>query len=334
MTLYRVTPACRLLELNMNPDLVGALRGAVQEEDHVVPAERLHTVSPNQRVSRDRARPPVEEIDRRHFSVIDSKLHRLTSIPEGNPGLRRATEETHYRHIYDTVAIDGSTLTLPEVRQIIETHYAVPGKSLLEQSEAIGMDAAMKHIDTALLSKAGAISVADILQVHLRVLGYADPVEAGRLRTCQVYVGRHVPPHHQELQRHLEELVGWLNSEAALRLHPVEYAALTHYRLVDMLPFRYGNGRTARLLMNMALTQSRYPPITIRKEQRVEYFRALDTANQGDVRPFIRFIAKCTEITLDSLLLVTSEHPGAPRDRPRPSLSRRPSSSNNQTLNQ
>ncbi|KAG7244071.1 hypothetical protein INR49_006233 [Caranx melampygus] len=314
--------------LSMNPDFVDALTelGTILEEDKdVVQADHLYTkalaISPcNERalVSRDRTLPLVEEIDQRYFSIIDSKVRRLMSIPKGNSALRRVMEETYYHHIYHTVAIEGSTLTLSEIRHIIETRYAVPGKSLQEQNEAIGVDAAMKYINTTLLSRSGAITVNDILEIHRRVLGYVDPVEGGRLRTNQVFVGHHIPPHPQDLEKHMQELVQWLNSEEALQLHPVEYAALAHYKLVYVHPFVDGNGRTSRLLMNLVLMQARYPPITIRKEQRAEYYAALDTANEGDVRPFIRFIAKCTEITLDTLLISTTEHavglPGARED--------------------
>ncbi|XP_035022017.1 protein adenylyltransferase FICD [Hippoglossus stenolepis] len=315
--------------LSMNPDFVEALTelGTIlEEEKDVVQADHLYTkalaISPcNERalVSRDRTLPLVEEIDQRYFSIIDSKVRRLMSIPKGNSALRRVMEETYYHHIYHTVAIEGSTLTLSEIRHILETRYAVPGKSLQEQNEAIGVDAAMKYMNTTLLSRSGAITVSDILDIHRRVLGYVDPVEGGRLRTSQVFVGHHIPPHPQDLQRHMQELVQWLNSDEALQLHPVECAALAHYKLVYVHPFIDGNGRTSRLLMNLVLMQARYPPITIRKEQRAEYYAALDTANEGDVRPFIRFIAKCTEITLDTLLISTTEHavglPGSRHDQ-------------------
>lgn len=315
--------------LSMNPDFVDALTelGTIlEEEKDVVQADHLYTkalaISPcNERalVSRDRTLPLVEEIDQRYFGIIDSKVRRLMSIPKGNSALRRVMEETYYHHIYHTVAIEGSTLTLSEIRHIIETRYAVPGKSLQEQNEAIGVDAAMKYINTTLLSRMGTITVSDILEIHKRVLGYVDPVEGGRLRTSQVFVGHHIPPHPHDLQRHMQELVQWLNSEEALQLHPVEYAALAHYKLVYVHPFVDGNGRTSRLLMNLVLMQARYPPVTIRKEQRAEYYAALDTANEGDVRPFIRFIAKCTEMTLDTLLISTTEHavglPAASQDQ-------------------
>ncbi|KAK6313226.1 hypothetical protein J4Q44_G00165730 [Coregonus suidteri] len=217
--------------LNMNPDFVEALTelGTIlEEEKDVVQADHLYTkalaISPcNERalVSHDRTLPLVEEIDQRHFGVIDSKVCRMISIPKGNSVLRRVMEETYYYHIYHTVAIEGNTLTLSEIRHIIETRYAVPGKSLQEQNEAIGVDAVMKYINTTLLSRAGAITVNDILEIHRRVLGYADPVE--------------------DLERHM--LVQWLNSEEALQLHPAEYAALTHYKLVYVHLFVDGNGR-------------------------------------------------------------------------------------------
>lgn len=303
--------------LNMNPDFVDALTelGTIVEEKDVIQADHLYTkalaLSPcDQRalVSRDRTLPLVEEIDQRHFGIIDKKVRQLMSIPKGNSALRRVMEETYYHHIYHTVAIEGNTLTLSEIRHIIETRYAVPGKSLQEQNEAIGVDSAMKYINTTLLSRSGAITVTNILEIHRRVLGHADPVEGGRLRTSQVFVGHHIPPHPQDVERHMQELVQWLNSDEALNLHPVELAALAHYKLVYVHPFVDGNGRTSRLLMNLVLMQANYPPITIRKEQRSEYYLALEMANEGDIRPFIRFIAKCTEMTLDTLLIATTEH--------------------------
>lgn len=85
------------------------------------------------------------------------------------------------------------------------------------------------------------------------------------------------------------------------------YAALAHYKLVHIHPFADGNGRTSRLLMNMILMQAGYPPVIIHKQRRHEYYENLRIANSGDVRPFVRFIAECTEQTLDLFLWATSE---------------------------
>ncbi|GCB81358.1 protein adenylyltransferase FICD isoform X2 [Scyliorhinus torazame] len=304
--------------LNMDPTNVDALNELgvfMEEEKDVIQADHLYTkaltISPCDEkalVNRDRTLPLVEEIDQKQFSIIDRKVKKLMAIPKGNAALHRVMEESYYHHIYHTVAIEGNTLTLSEIRHIIETRYAVPGKSLIEQNEVIGVDAAMKYLNKSLVSRIGSVNIDDILQIHKRVLGYVDPVEAGRFRTNQVFVGHHIPPHPRDVERQMQELVEWLNSEEAMSLHPVEFAALAHYKLVYIHPFVDGNGRTARLLMNLILMQAGYPPVTIRKEQRAEYYSALDLANEGDVRPFIRFIGKCTEMTLDLLLIATADH--------------------------
>ncbi|KAM8961272.1 protein adenylyltransferase FICD isoform 1-T2 [Pelodytes ibericus] len=313
--------------LNMDPDHVDALNELgifLEEEKDIIQADYMYSkalmISPHNEkalINRDRTLPLVEEIDQRYFSIIDSKVKKVMSIPKGNSALRRVMEESYYHHIYHTVAIEGNTLSLSEIRHIIETRYAVPGKSLEEQNEVIGMHAAMKYVNTTLVSRIGSVSISDILEIHRRVLGYVDPVEAGRFRINQVFVGHHIPPHPRDVEKHMQELVQWLNSEDAMNLHPVEFAALAHYKLVYIHPFVDGNGRTSRLLMNLILMQAGYPPITIRKEQRSEYYNVLDQANEGDVRPFIRFIAKCTETTLDLLLFATTEHPvGLPEPNP------------------
>ncbi|XP_077317410.1 protein adenylyltransferase FICD [Lithobates pipiens] len=313
--------------LKMDPDHVDALNELgilLEEEKDVIQADYLYSkalmISPHNEkalINRDRTLPLVEEIDQRYFSIIDSKVKKLMSIPKGSSALRRVMEESYYHHIYHTVAIEGNTLSLSEIRHIIETRYAVPGKSLEEQNEVIGMHAAMKYMNTTLVSRIGFVTINDILEIHRRVLGYVDPVEAGRFRTTQVFVGHHIPPHPRDVEKHMQEFVLWLNSDEAMSLHPVEFSALAHYKLVYIHPFVDGNGRTSRLLMNLILMQAGYPPVTIRKEQRSEYYHFLELANEGDVRPFIRFIAKCTETTLDLFLIATAEHPvGLPEPNP------------------
>lgn len=61
----------------------------------------------------------------------------------------------------------------------------------------------------------------------------------------------------------MEEFNEWLNSEETQKLHPVEFAALAHYKLVYIHPFLDGNGRTSRLLMNLILMRNGFPPVSI-----------------------------------------------------------------------
>ena len=126
-----------------------------------------------------------------------------------------------------------------------------------------------------------------------------------------MFVGDHVPPPPWNLNILLSKFITWLNSKEALGLHPVRLAALAHYKLVHIHPWLDGNGRTSRLLMNLVLMQSGYPPVIIRRADRETYYQHLVTANEGDIRPFIRFIALCTENTLDAYLWASREFDGA-----------------------
>lgn len=257
-------------------------------------------------INRQRILPVVEEIDQRRFNIIDRKLNMFVTIPQNNPGLRRAKKEAYFSHIYHTNAIEGNTLTLMQTRAIVETRIAIGGKSLAEQNEVLGLDAALSYVNNTLLGRVGSITLKDILNIHKRVLGYVDPTEAGVLRDTQVYVGDFKPPDAVDVPSLMDDFVEWLNNEDTLKLHPVEYAALAHYKLVVIHPFYDGNGRTSRLLMNLILMQAGFPPVTIKVEDRLHYYETLEMANAGDVRPFIRFIADCTEHALDHFILTAS----------------------------
>lgn len=251
--------------------------------------------------NRKRCLPRVREMDLKMLQRIEQKREALMKIPEGNAALTRAKLEAYYKHIYHSNGIEGNTMTLSMTRSIVETGIAVGGKSVIEHNEVLGMDAALKYINMTLLSNAP-VSLDDILQIHKRVLGYSSPLDAGYYRQTQVYVGDHVPPSPMEMHKYLDAFQKWLMSPDIKLLHPIELATLAHYKLVYIHPFLDGNGRTSRLLMNLFLMRAGYPPVIIRKEQRYDYYEYLQTANLGDVRPFIRFVARCTEETLDEYL--------------------------------
>jgi len=258
--------------------------------------------------NRQRTTPLVNEIDKTFLARIDQKRDDLLNIPDCSSGLRRIKKEAYYQYIYHSLGIEGNTMTLAQTRMIVETRMAIGGKSIAEHNEVLGLDAALKYINSTLVHRIGAITFDDILEIHRRVLGFVDIFEGGRLRSTQVFVGNHIPPGPTEVQLLMEEFIQWLNAPETLSLHPIRFAALAHYKLVYIHPFSDGNGRTSRLLMNLILMQAGYPPIIIRKQDRIKYYDNLQQANEGDVRPFIRFIGHCAEQTLDVYLWATTEH--------------------------
>ncbi|KAI1725050.1 fic/DOC family domain-containing protein [Ditylenchus destructor] len=252
-------------------------------------------------IRREKTLPLVEEIDNRMFKRIHAKREHFLKIPRTDPGLRRAMRESYFQHVYHTVALEGNTMSLIQTRSILETRMAVAGKSIIEHNEILGMDAALRFLNQT-LTHIGELTLEDILAIHKRVLGFVDPLVAGVIRSTQVYVGNFVPTAPEFIMSEMEELISWLNDEETLRVDPVEMAALTHYKLVYIHPFIDGNGRTSRLLMNFILMQAGFPPVIIPVEERSRYYSTLQQANQGDLRPFIRFIAEQTDRTLEEFI--------------------------------
>ncbi|VIO92764.1 Uncharacterized protein BM_BM9267 [Brugia malayi] len=174
---------------------------------------------------------------------------------------------------------------------------AVAGKSIMEHNEILGMDAALKFINQS-VAYVSYFTLQDILDIHSHVLGFVDPEVAGVFRKSQVFVSSFTTVPANMVPGEMEEMVKWLNEEDSLLLDPIERAAIAHYKLVSIHPFIDGNGRTARLLMNLILMQSGFPPVIIPVEARSDYYDTLNAANRGNLRPFIRFIGRQTDATL------------------------------------
>lgn len=244
-----------------NADVLTEL-GLFQEEftQDVVEAEHLYSraliFQPDHEYARKHQRrtlPLVEEIDHKMLELLDRKREAFLKIPADDRALRRAKQEAYFQHVYHTVAIEGNTMSYLQTRSVLETHYAVAGKSVVEHNEVLGMDLALRYLDQILVHKLGKISLQDIKDLHLRVFGYVDPLFAGKFRSTQVYVGSFAPTAPEDLPFEMNEFINWLNDETTLMIHPVELSALVHYKFVVIHPFIDGNGRTARLLMNLIL---------------------------------------------------------------------------------
>ena len=98
------------------------------------------------------------------------------------------------------------------------------------------------------------------------------------------------------MPQHMDEWERWLYESH--ELHPVALAALAHHRLAEIHPFLDGNGRTARLLMNLLLMRLGYPPTIIQRLNRRQYYRVLARADAGSRAPLINFVERAVERSL------------------------------------
>ncbi|WP_341739126.1 Fic family protein [Microcoleus sp. CAWBG640] len=152
----------------------------------------------------------------------------------------------------------------------------------------------------------------EIKQIHNLILRKINPDEAGSYRTLDVMAAgtNYRYPAHYLLSQLMGDFASWLNSESALNLHPVEYVSIAHYRFVSIHPFRDGNGRTARLLMNLLLIRAGYPIVVIDNQIRNNYINALayGQQNQDDLSQLFALIFDATISSLVEVLrlLVTA----------------------------
>ncbi|MEM0980611.1 MAG: Fic family protein, partial [Cyanobacteria bacterium P01_H01_bin.58] len=145
----------------------------------------------------------------------------------------------------------------------------------------------------------------EIRQIHSLLLMVIDRAEAGRYRQLDVKAAGTGYASQYLLPELMTTFVEWLNSDAAQQLHPIDYAAEAHCRFVGIHPFRDGNGRTGRLLMNLLLLRVGYPVVVISNAQRAEYIEALVEAQQRDsLAAFQSLILAATQDSLIDALRV------------------------------
>lgn len=214
------------------------------------------------------------------------------------------------RFTYNSNAIEGNTLTQSETELVLTKGIMVSGKTLDEHLEVIGHKEAIAYIEL-LAQQSTDIREWEIRQIHNLILRKINPEEAGCYRTLDVMAAGtnyRYPPHYL-LPQLMADFASWLSSEAALTLHPIEYATMAHYRFVSIHPFRDGNGRTGRLLMNLLLIRLGYPIVVIDNQVRNDYINALAYAQQSqdDLDPFLDLVCNAAIASLvETLRLVTT----------------------------
>lgn len=189
----------------------------------------------------------------------------------------------HYYDVeitYTSNAIEGNTLSPVETTLVIEKGITISGKPLKDHLEALDHYDAMRYI-REIARETAALTESDIRNLHRLIVQRSRPDIAGRYADLARYVrtetGRHVFPSPAEIPALMGDLAAWLGSAS----DTPETAFTAHLRLVDIHPFNDGNGRTARLLMNLILIRGGYPPLAVRPEDRPDYIRSLQEAQAG-----------------------------------------------------
>lgn len=233
----------------------------------------------------------MSELDPLLAQIDDLKTRLDAARPLTSAQLQQALD---IEYTYESNRIEGNTLTLRETDLVVNKGLTVGGKPMREHLEAINHYEAILYI-RELADKGATLDEREVRNIHALVLRGIDRDNAGRYRTLPVMIAgsRHVPPQPWTVPKLMEDYGLWLTGDS-LKQHPVMRAAEAHERLVTIHPFIDGNGRTARLVMNLILLSQGYAIANIPgdTDSRRAYYDALEKANlEADRTDFITLIA-------------------------------------------
>ncbi len=246
----------------------------------------------------------IDELLLKNLTVKLDKLNNLRPLPK--IALTKIREQFKIEMTYNSNAIEGNSLTLKETNLVINEGFTVKGKSFKDHLEAKNQKDALEFLYDLISEKEKqTISGRLIRTVHQLVVHDTDKEWAGQYRNSNVYIAgtEHLPPDALDIPKEMNNLVKWLAKENT-KMHPIELAALFHHKLVNIHPFFDGNGRTARLMMNVILMQNGYPLVIILKNDRKKYYRMLEQADKGNYKEFIKFISIAVMRSLEIYLKV------------------------------
>ena len=218
--------------------------------------------------------------------------------------LKQVREYFRIGMAYSSNALEGNSLTETETKIVIEDGITIGGKPVRDHLEALGHSEAYDLLFR--LAKNQEITEANVKELHRLFYYRIDVKQAGKYRKRRVIITGtdFIPPAPERIPDLMESFIAGL-SEARAKHHPVEFCAIIHKELVTIHPFIDGNGRAARLLMNLALLQAGYPLAIIPPILRRDYLDTLNKTHKGNDGPFITFIAGvCYESTKEYLRLL------------------------------
>jgi Fic family protein len=234
------------------------------------------------------------------IAVLRERILAATVQVQWMPALQK---DTRVRNTHSSTAIEGNPLTLEQVRAV-EEGSEIPATTPRAMREVINYFAGLRFIEKHAQTRL--IKHEDILRLHKIIAGdVMDQGAAGRYRTIQVKVGRHLPPPPQDVSGLMFGLLEWWNQES-VKISPVLSSAILHYRFEAIHPFADGNGRTGRALALWELYRRGFDTHHIFSvdefywEDRARYYAALDAVrHEGEsMTAWLEFCAEGILLTL------------------------------------
>ena len=232
------------------------------------------------------------------FSLTDKEIQSLNKLNDKikiHHLSKKEWEQFTEEFIYNTNAIEGSTVLRDEVPEILDKKIVTSE----DEIETKGVAKAIEYIKTTKEE----LSLKLLLKLHKLCFEGSKPF-AGKFRNIEVVIrDRQGNIIHQgspvkQLKKELNEFIKWYEKNKK-KFKPLILAAIVHNQFEDIHPFQDGNGRVGRLLVNYILLKNNYPPINILLEDRAEYYYTLQEYQKKDkLKPTINFLIKQYKKTL------------------------------------
>ena len=257
-----------------------------------------------------------DEMQRPSFQKLSDQVRMMRSGGSLSPAvLHRIRKYFRIKNIYHSNAIEGNTLEVGETRQVVELGLTLTGKPLKDQAEARNLSQALDFLEELAKDGARPIIENDIRQLHSFVLDGINE-GAGGYRTVAVEISgsKFKPPGPESVAAQMQHFADWLreasspSEEALASVEGILVAAVTHTGFVYIHPFIDGNGRVARLLMNLILMRYGFPIAIISKEDRLRYYDALEESQASDLTSFLILLTECVEESLEEYRYAAEEH--------------------------
>lgn len=253
---------------------------------------------------------------------IKKQLDAIRPLPTEVEG--RVMQKLRLEWNYHSNAIEGNKLTYGETYSFLMYGLTAKGKPFKDHLDIKGHNDAIRFL-TSLVKDDSDLTEVDIRGLHKMILveSYQSPAQTpdGQATSKMIRVGEYKQqPNHvltptgeihyfatpEETPIKIYELVQWYNTARQnKKIHPSVLAAFVHHRFVNIHPFDDGNGRLARILMNLILMKNGYPPAIVRLKERSDYYQALNQADRNEYVPLVEFLAEAVSDSMNLYLKAT-----------------------------
>jgi Fic family protein len=216
------------------------------------------------------------------FDRIDQKKDRV--LKSKDPSSRRLVWRSP-QMVYDWALNDCrlDEVQAEDLERAVENHQGAT-EWLFAQNEVVELDSEV------------------LKTIHFKMAAGLS-AEAGKFRSREAapLFLNHDPSDPAVVPSAVDRLLGWITADSFAELHPIQQSALTLIRLLDIVPFREGSGRTSRVAANLFLVRADFPPAIFPQGQFEDYGRAIEAGFNMDTTPLTHLITSILNQTLEML---------------------------------